>query len=375
MKDPRIQKLASQLLKHSVKLKKGQSIIIEGSDQAKDLIVEIVRQVYKVGAYPFVRLGSAQVSREILMGMTEELSKRMCKYALPLFQESDAYIGIGASRNAFETSDVPADKKTLHSKHYGKPIHMDIRSVKHKWVIMHWPNASMAQMARMSMEAFTDFYFDVCNMNYEKMHKAMLPLQALMQKTDKVRVVAPDTDLTFSIKGQNAKICSGECNIPDGEIMTSPLKDSVNGKIRFNIPSLCKGIVHNDITVTFKDGKVIDAKSSNTKALLAELDSDEGARFTGEFAFGVNPYINQPMYDTLFDEKMGGSIHIALGNGYDENYGDKAKKNFSQIHWDVIQSHTPDNGGGEIYFDDVLIRKDGRFVLKELLPLNPENLK
>jgi len=365
MKDPRITKLASQLLNYSIKLKKGQSLIIEGSALSRDLIVEIVRQTYKLGAFPFVRLSDERVGREVLMGITEDLSKRMCKYAMPMFQECDAYIGIGASRNAFEGADVPVEKKTLHSKHYGKPIHMDTRAVKHNWVILHWPNESIAQKAQTSLEAFEDFYFDVCNMDYKKMHDAMIPLQKLMQKTDKVRIVAPDTDLIFSIKGQKSKICSGECNIPDGEIYTSPVKDSINGTIRFDVPSVCKGIVHNDITLTFKDGKVVKESSSNTAALTAELDSDEGARYTGEFAFGVNPYITKPMNDTLFDEKISGSIHIALGNSYD----DCPNGNKSQIHWDIILR------GGEIYFDEKLIRKNGKFVIEELKGLNPENLK
>jgi aminopeptidase len=365
MKDPRIKKLAENLLNYSCKLEKGQSIIIEGNPESKDLIVELVRQIYKIGAYPFVRLGNEQISREIMMGITEDLSKRMCKYTLPMFQECDAYIGIGAYNNAFESSDVPAENKALHAKHYGKPIHMDTRAVKHKWVILHWPNASFAQMAQTSLEGMENFYFEVCNMNYEKMAKAMVPLKDLIEKTDKVRIVAPDTDLTFSIKGQKAKICSGECNIPDGEIYTAPLRTSINGKIHFNTPSLCKGTVHHDITLTFSDGKVIEASSSDTKALLVELDSDDGARYTGEFAFGVNPYITKPMNDTLFDEKIGGSIHIALGNCYD----DCPNGNKSQIHWDIVLQ------GGEIYFDDKLIRKDGRFVIKELLGLNPENLK
>jgi aminopeptidase len=375
MKDVRVEKLAKNLIDYSCKLKKGQNLIIEGSDAAKDLIIELVRYAYKLGAHPFVRLGNEQISREILMGTTEEHSKLACKYALPLFEESSAYIGIGVSNNAFETSDVPNEKKQIHTKHYSKPIHMDIRVKKTNWVILRYPNASMAQLAQTSLTAFEDFYFDVCNLDYKKMHDAMLPLKKLMEKTDKVRIVAPDTDLTFSIKGNLAKICSGECNIPDGEVYTAPVKDSINGRIKFNIPSLCKGIVHNDIELVFENGKIIDSKSSSTSALNQELDSDEGARFMGEFAFGVNPYVTKPMYDTLFDEKMCYSIHLAIGNGYEDSYGDKAKANQSQIHWDIVQSHDKQLGGGEIYFDDVLIRKDGMFVLKELLPLNPENLK
>ena len=371
----RIGKLAKNLIEYSCKLQKGQILIIEGSEKTKELIIALVRHAYSIGAHPFVRLSNSRISRELLMGTTEEQSKLMAKYALPLFQDAHAYIGIGHSSNVFETSDVPNEKKQIHTKHYSKPIHIDIRSKKHKWVILRWPNPSMAQLAQTSVECFEDFFFNVCNLDYAKMNKAMLPLKKLMDKTDIVRIVAPDTDLTFSIKGNKAKICSGECNIPDGEVYTAPVRNSVNGHIRFNIPSLQKGNVHHNIFLKFKDGKVIESKSSMSDALIDELDQDEGARYTGEFALGVNPFVTKPMMDTLFDEKMAMSIHIALGNGYENSYGKGAEKNKSQLHWDIIQSHCPKRGGGEIYFDGILIRKNGLFTLPELLGLNPENLK
>lgn len=370
MKDVRILKLAKNLLGYSCKLKKGQTLIIEGSHEAKDLIIALVKQAYKIGAYPYVRLSDDCIAREILIGVTEEYSKKAAKYAMPLFEACHAYVGIGVSTNVFETADVPASKKNIHTKYYGKPIHIDIRGKKN-WVILRYPNPSMAQLAQTSVEAFEDFFFNVCNLNYAKMHKAMLPLKELMEKTDQVRIVAQDTDLTFSIKGQKARICSGECNIPDGEIFTAPIRDSVNGKIRFNVPSLQKGIIHTDIMLEFRDGRVTEARSSATKALLDEIDSDEGARYLGEFAFGVNPYINKAMFDTLFDEKMAHSIHLALGSCYD----DCSNGNKSQIHWDIVQSHEKSYGGGEIYFDNVLIRKDGEFIPEELRCLNPQNLK
>ena len=370
MKDPRIAKLAHNLLHYSSQLKKGQSVIIEGTAESKDLIIELVKETYNIGAFPFVRLSHEQISREVLMGVTEEYSTKVAHYAKPLFEEADAYIGIGVSNNVFETADVPVEKKNIHSKFFVKPIHIDIRVKKGPWAILRYPNPSMAQLAQTSLESFTDFYFDVCNLDYSKMHDAMVPLKNLMERTDRVRIVAPDTDLTFSLKGQSAVICSGRHNIPDGEIFSSPVLNSVNGKIRFNIPSLSKGIIHDNVTLEFKDGKVISESSSNTPALTNELNNDEGARYVGEFAFGVNPFIKKPMYDTLFDEKMRGSIHMALGNAYE----DADNGNKSQLHWDIIQSHEPEFGGGEIYFDDVLIRKDGRFLLPELLGLNPENL-
>jgi len=373
MIDSRINILAKNLVEYSCKLQKGQTIVIVGSEKAKELIIAIVRHAYSLGAYPFVRLGNSRIGREVAMGMTEERAKLALKYDLTMYQDAHAYIGIGHSSNIFESSDVPIEKKQLYAKHCGKPI-SDILDKK-KWVCLRWPNPSMAQLAQTSVEKFEDFFFDVCNLDYAKMHKAMVPLKKLMETTDRVRIVAPDTDLTFSIKGQKPEICSGECNIPDGEIYTNPVRDSVNGKIRFNIPSLQKGIIHNNITLTFKDGKVVESSSSSTAALTKELDQDEGARFTGEFALGVNPFVTKPMMDTLFDEKMAMSIHIALGNGYPKNYGKGAVKNKSQIHWDIVQSHDPKRGGGEIYFDDRLIRKDGFFVLPELQDLNPDRLK
>ncbi|MDR0384350.1 MAG: aminopeptidase [Christensenellaceae bacterium] len=367
MKDERIKKLAGNLLNYSCKLKKGQSLIIEGSEGCKDLIVELVNQAYKIGAVPFVRLGNAEISRAVLKGLDENQAKRMCKYAIDMYKDADAYIGISASNNIFESADVPVDKKNLYSTHYGKPIHIDIRVAKTNWVILRYPNSAFAQLGQMSTESFEDFYFKVCNVDYAQMAKAMKPLSKLMKQTDKVRLVTKNgTDLTFSIKGQNNKICAGECNIPDGEIYTAPIKDSVNGKIHFNVPSPHEGIIHNDITLEFKNGKIVKESSSNTKALTHALNVDDGARYTGEFAFGVNPFITKPMYDILFDEKMAGSIHIAMGNAYE----DVPNGNHSQNHWDMVLSMTPENGGGEVYFDDKLIRKDGTFVLKELKGLN-----
>ncbi|MCL2847017.1 MAG: aminopeptidase [Firmicutes bacterium] len=368
--DARVDKLAKNLIEYSTQLKRGESVIIEGTAEARPLIIALVKRAQEIGAYPFVRLSDDQIGRQVLMGVTEEYSKLACKYAKPLFEDAHAYIGIGVSMNAFETADVPAEKKNIHTKHFGKPIHIDIRVKKGNWTILRYPNPSMAQLARTSVESFAEFFFDVCNLDYAKMHRAMEPLKTLIEKTDKVRIVAPGTDLNFSIKGQKAVICSGRHNIPDGEIFTAPVRESVNGTIRFNIPSLHKGLVHDNVTMRFENGRAVEATSSNTDALVNELDGDEGARYIGEFAFGVNPFISKPMYDTLFDEKMRGSIHLAMGNCYE----DAPNGNKSQLHWDIIQSHEPEFGGGEIYFDGVLIRKDGKFLIKELLGLNPENL-
>jgi aminopeptidase len=208
-------------------------------------------------------------------------------------------------------------------------------------------------------------------MDYSKMSHAMDALVDLMNKTDNVKIIAPNTDLSFSIKGIPAIKCDGKINLPDGEVFTAPIKNSVNGKITFNTKSLYAGQTFQDIEFTFENGKIIDCKSDNNKRLTELLDTDEGARFIGEFAIGVNPYINKIMNDVGFDEKINGSIHFAIGEAYE--VADNGNK--SSIHWDIVLMLKEEFGGGEIYFDDVLISKDGRFVIEELAELNPENLK
>ena len=178
----------------------------------------------------------------------------------------------------------------------------------------------MSQLAGTSTEKFEEFYFNVCNLDYSKMDKAMDALVELMNKTDKVRIVAKDTDLEFSIKGIGAVKCSGNMNIPDGEVYTAPVKNSVNGVITYNAPSIENGIKFENVRLEFKDGKIINATANYTDACNAIFDTDEGARFVGEFALGVNPYIDKPMGDILFDEKISGSIHFTPGSCYEDAF-------------------------------------------------------
>jgi aminopeptidase len=280
-----------------------------------------------------------------------------------------AYFAMRGSHNANENSDVPSDRMALYSKVL-RPV-LNYRVNKTRWVVLRWPTPSMAQGAGMSTEAFENLYFDVCTMNYPKMAKAMVPLEKRMLTADRVHLKGPGTDLRFSIKGIGAKMCKGDRNIPDGEVFSCPVKDSVNGTIHFNTPTLYSGTKFENVRLEFRNGKIVDATSNDTKRLNEILDTDAGARYVGEFSLGFNPFILNPMCDILFDEKIAGSLHFTPGQAYE----DCDNGNRSAVHWDMVLIQRPEWGGGEIWFDDELVRKDGRFMPKDLQPLNPENLK
>ncbi len=371
MKDPRIEKLAKNLINYSINLQKGEKVLIENFGLQKELVTALVKEAYVAGGYPFVLLKDNEVDRALLMGAEEEHFNMMAEFEANVMGNMDAYIGLRSGNNINELADVPDDKMKIQGQTIGKKVHREIRVPKTKWVVLRYPTTSMAQLAKMSTEGFEDFYFNVCNLDYSKMSEAMDNLVTLMNKTDKVRLTGPGTDLTFSIKDIPAIKCAGEANIPDGEVYTAPVKDSVNGKITYNTPSPYQGFTFENVSLTFSDGKIVEATANDSERINKIFDTDEGARYIGEFAIGVNPYILHPMQDILFDEKIDGSFHFTPGQAYDNAYNG----NQSNIHWDMVNIQRPEYGGGEIYFDDVLIRKDGRFVIPELESLNPENLK
>lgn len=365
MKDVRIAKLAKQVIEYSVSLKPGEKILIEAWDGAEDFVSEFVKAAQRAGGYSYVSLHNAKIQRDLLMGITEEAMKAWYEYEAARMKGMDAYIAIRRQENIYEYADVPADKMAIYNKYYGK-LHYGHRLPNTKWCVLRYPNSSMAQLSGMSTESFEDFYFAASCIDYKKLNDIACALNKLCAATDKVRIIAPGTDLTFSIKDmcQEESLC-GIFNRPCGETGMNIVQGTANGTIRYNIPSGYQGFVFTDVELTLKDGEVVKAVSNNTELMNRILDTDEGARRIGEFAIGFNPMISKPITDTLFDEKMVKSLHFTPGNG---------GENRSAIHWDLVQSHDSGMGGGEVWFDDVLIRKDGLFVVEELLPMNPENL-
>lgn len=371
MKDPRLQTLAKILLHHSTRIQKGEKVLIEAFDVPPELPAALIREIHESGAHPFLSLKQNRLLRELYSIGNEETMKLTGELELARMKAMDAYIGIRGTENSNELSDVPDRGMELYRKHWWQPVHIRERVPNTKWVVLRYPTPSMAQLAQMSTEAFENFYFDVCTLDYSMMDKAMDPLKALMERTDRVHITGPGTDLKFSIKGIPAIKCAGEMNIPDGEVFTAPVKESVNGHISFNTPTINAGIPFENIRLEFEKGKIVKATGSDTGKLNKILDSDEGARYVGEFAIGVNPYITRAMKDILFDEKIMGSFHFTPGNSYDEAFNG----NRSSVHWDMVMIQTEEHGGGEIWFDDMLVRKDGIFVPEVLRGLNPENLK
>jgi aminopeptidase len=369
MQDPRFDQLAKLLVRYSTALKPGDHVLIDAFDIPTEMTIALIRATRTAKAIPFVQTHQARVAREMVREAAESQYDVIAELELARMKKMQAYIALRGSENVTEMSDVPSEKMKMVMKKL-HPV-LDHRVKKTRWCVLRWPTASMAQLAGMSTEAFENFYFDVCTFDYAKFKPGMKALKAAMEKTDVVEIKGPGTDLKFSIKGIPAIVCGGNYNIPDGEVFTAPVRNSVEGVITYNAPTIYQGTAFDNIRLEFKAGKVVNATANNTKKLNEILDSDSGARYIGEFAIGFNPRILHPMRDILFDEKICGSFHFTPGQAYDE----ADNGNRSQVHWDMVNIQRKDYGGGSIYFDGKLIREDGLFLPKPLQALNPDRLK
>ena len=371
MEDQRLRRLARLLVNYSTKVHAGDRVLIENSNLESDFLRLLIEEVHAAGALAFISLRDRRIERTLFMDAPEEQFELQAEFECARMDKMDVYIGFTSIRNSFAWQDLPASKIKLYNNHVWKKVHVDRRIPHTRWVVLRYPSAAMAQNAGMSEDAFERFYFDVCTMDYERMSRAMDPLVELLQISDRVKILGPGTDLEFSIRGLPAIKCDGTMNIPDGEVYTAPVRDSVNGVLSYNTPNEKDGFKFENIVFEFKDGKIVHARANDNERINRILDIDEGARYLGEFSFGINPYITRPILETLFDEKIAGSLHITPGNSYDDCFNG----NRSALHWDIVLMQDKASGGGEVWIDDRLIRKDGLFVLPELQGLNPEALK
>ncbi len=364
MEDPRIAQLARQLVRYSTATKKGENVLVELFDVPQQVGVALIREIRSVKATPFVNIHQGRVTREMARGASEDQYSIIAKNAMHQMKTMDCYIAIRGSHNVNELSDVPAKRMQMLATKMRPVLNERVNNT--RWCVLRWPHPSMAQSAGMSTEAFEDFYFRVCLLDYAKLKRGMSALAKLMTETNDVHITGPGTDLKFSIKGIPGIACGGNHNIPDGECFTAPVKNSVEGVLSYNAPSIYQGIAFDNVKLHFEKGKIVKATANNTKAINKILNTDEGARYIGEFAIGFNPEIKQPMRDILFDEKIAGSFHFTPGQAYE--VADNGNR--SSVHWDLVNIQRPDYGGGEIHFDDKLIRKNGQFVPKSLQVLN-----
>ncbi len=365
----RLKKLSAIIVNHSIKVKKNDKVLITyQTSEASEFIKYLVKDILNAEGIPTVKYTNPELENLVKENITNALienRKNIMKFEV---EEYDSFIQIHSNLSDYYDKNI--DTNLNNKLKESMQPYKDILVNKRHWVLLNYPSLVDAYKAKMTYDEFFNFSLDVMTAPYDKMYKDMLPLKELMEKTDKVRIVSPGTDITFSIKGLPAIICAGEANIPDGEVFTAPVRDSVNGTITYNTPSPYNGYVYHDVSLTFKDGKIVECHASNDEEKLKELfDTDEGSKYVGEFSFGLNPKIMNPMGDILFDEKIAGSIHFTPGSSYDEcDNGNKSK-----VHFDMVLIQREEYGGGEIYLDDVLVRKDGKFVLPELENLNYED--
>ena len=361
-----ITQLSSTIVHYSLDIREGDRVLITTyTDQPLPLIKELIKKITEVGGIPFVRIVEPSVHALLSELTTDKRIIEQAKHKMQDVENYDCFINIRYTTNDFENGKIPTDvlKKLGEATKESDFIRVNQR----RWVLLNYPSRMDAYKAHMKTDDFYDYSMKVMTINYADMDERIKPLKELMEHTDQVRIIAPGTDLTFSIKGLPAIPCCGTMNIPDGEIYTAPVKDSVNGVITYNTPSPYQGRVYNHVKLIFENGKIINAEcDEDNEALNKIFDTDEGARSVGEFSFGLNPEILHPMGDILFDEKIIGSIHFTPGQAYDNAYNG----NDSSIHWDMVLIQRKEYGGGEIYFDHKLIRKDGLFVLPELQHLN-----
>lgn len=364
MPDPRNDRLAELLLDYSVEVKAGDTLYLEvKGKETLDLAKTVIRLATDRGVTTFWFYSDESLLRQFVKGASDDQMKRQAELHLDLMKRADAYIGLRGSDNPFDLADVPPEQMERFNVLFYKPVHLDQRVKKTRWVVLRYPNPAMAQLAMQPTETFADYYYRVCILDYHRMSEAQTKLFDLMTATDEVHIKAPGTDLSFSIKGINCRKCDGHRNIPDGEVYTAPVRDSVNGVIAYNTPSLYQGTVYENIRFVFEEGKIVEASAGPfTDKLNKILDTDEGARCIGEFSLGCNPFILHPMKDTLFDEKIAGSFHFTPGQAYEE----ADNGNRSAVHWDLVLIQRPEYGGGEVWFDGVLIRKDGVFMDAEM---------
>lgn len=362
------EKYAKVLVDYSVKVQKGELTIIRtDSYQSQPLIKEIYKQVLLKGAFPIVRMGCEGLNETYIKHATDEQLEYIDPMTEIEYEKAKNFISIGAPLNVKNMAKL--DSKKL-AKRSGVMKHLSEKMLKRaangdlKWVIADFPTNALAQEANMSLDEYTEFLIKACYLHteepvkkWQEIGKKQEKIAQYLNKKTVIHFIGEKTDITFNVQGRIWKSCAGECNFPDGEVYTSPIEDSANGQIYFDFPQIYRGNEAQKVLLTLKDGKVVEAKAEKGEEYLNNmLNMDEGSRFVGEIAIGTNEMIQEVTGNILFDEKIGGSIHMAVGASYPDTGG----KNVSGLHWDLIKNMKI---GGKIFADDELIYENGNFLI------------
>jgi aminopeptidase len=354
--DPRITKLAKILTDYSIKIKKGDIIELNFGINAAPLALECYKNILKKGALPLAHTAPPGFTYTYYKYASEEQLKNFPEISMFEAKKAAGSIGIGGTQNTKELTNIDPKKIALRSK-IVHPISKEYLR-KDNWVICEYPTDALAQDAEMSLEEFEDFFYTATNIDYEELSKKQTKLKQILDKGKHVRIVAPDTDIEFSIAGRTAIKCDGKRNVPDGEVFMAPVKTTVTGHIAYTYPAIKSGKEVDGIKLEFRNGKVARATAAKNEKFLKEMiNLDKGSCYLGEFGVGMNYNIQKFIKQILFDEKIGGTIHLALGMAYKEGGG----KNESALHWDMIKDL---RDGGAIYVDGKLIQKNGKFTFK-----------
>ncbi|MDD5341977.1 MAG: aminopeptidase [Patescibacteria group bacterium] len=370
--DSRYEKLAQVLVRHSTKVRKGDRVLlmtdVSTPHDMNLAVIQAVRDAGGVCLEPYIMDQRLQAAARI--GCTARQLRVDAAAQLVRYLGAAVRIAIRGYMNPLEIGDVPPEDSQRYSREYLNIV-MDEGVEGTRWVLTEWPTPGFAVLANMSTTGAEQFFFEAVFADYPAMTRAAQPLRHLMERTKQVRIVGPKrTDLTFSIEGVPVVPCIGKKNIPDGEMYTAPVLNSVNGVIEFNTVSITReGERFSGIGFEVKDGVIVRewCETGDSDRLSKRLDTDEGARRFGEFSLGLNWDVTRTIGDTLFDEKVGGSFHLTPGRSYD----DAPNGNSSATHWDLVCDQREGFGGGDIYFDGRLVRKNGLFVPKVLANLNP----
>lgn len=357
--------LAKKILNFSCELEEGQNVMLQLIGlNGIGLMRALVETAREMKVHPFIQINDTDIQRMLVEKGDKEFWKNQAQAdQLPLMKQMDAFVGIRASENIYEQADADKKANDAYSDEFLKPVHFQERVNNTNWVVLRYPSAAFAMNAKMPTEKFKEFYYKACLLDYSQLAEAMKPLEERLRNTDMIQLKGEGTDIQFSVKGQNWIPCFGKRNIPDGELFSSPILSSVDGHITYT-SSVYQGKPFDYVKLEVRDGVVVDFDSSNNEQLEEILDTDTGARQFGEFSFGLNPIIEKPMHDILFDEKIYGSNHLTLGNDYEI----APNGNESNIHWDLVCI------GADVYLDGEKIREGRKFIVDDLKGLNPENL-